>query len=120
MTSLCQLLLNLEQSLLSYETRFDYKYISRVLMDDFKEFGKSGYFYTKKDILESTFSPAKINIKIVNDSFEIDKLNEHIIVLVKYKTINLDSPQKHHRRSIWIKVDNDWKMKFHQGNIIED
>jgi len=47
-------------------------------MDDFKEFGKSGYFYTKKDILESTFSPAKINIKIVNDSFEIDKLNEHI------------------------------------------
>ncbi|QEO56614.1 DUF4440 domain-containing protein [Francisella marina] len=119
MTSLCQLLLNLEQSLLSYETRFDYKYISRVLMDDFKEFGKSGYFYTKKDILESTFSPAKINMKIINDSFEIDKLNEHI-VLVTYKTINLDSPQKHHRCSIWIKVDNDWKMKFHQGNIMED
>lgn len=119
MIFLSQHLLNLEKSLLSYETRFDYKYISRILTDDFKEFGKSGCFYTKKDILESTFSPEKIGIKIVSDSFEIDQLDERII-LATYKTINLDSPQKHHRCSIWIKVDNDWKMKFHQGNIMED
>ncbi|MBK2029352.1 nuclear transport factor 2 family protein [Francisella noatunensis] len=119
MIFLSQQLLSLEESLLSHETRFDYKYMSRILTDDFKEFGKSGYFYSKKDILDSIFLPAKIGIKIVSDSFEIDQLDKHI-VLVTYKTINLDSSQKQHRCSIWIKVDNDWKMKFHQGNIMED
>ncbi|AIT10112.1 hypothetical protein LO80_09100 [Candidatus Francisella endociliophora] len=118
MTFLSQTLLDLEKSLLSSKTRFDYKYMSEILTNDFREFGKSGKAYTKQDILQSLLSPIKINLEIINNSFKVNLLEEHII-LVTYMTINKYNNQKHNRSSIWVGLNNKWKIKFHQGTTIE-
>jgi hypothetical protein len=49
---LSQILLQLEQRLLSLTTRRDAEEISRLLADDFIEFGASGSIWTKAEMVE--------------------------------------------------------------------
>lgn len=78
---LSQTLLQLEQCLLSQETRRDPKEISNLIADDFIEFSASGSTWTKADLVEQLphqpFTERTIN------EFAAKQLSEHT-ALVTY------------------------------------
>jgi hypothetical protein len=105
-------MLQLEQRLLSQTTRRDAEEVSRLLADDFVEFGASGNIWSKADVVEQlpqeVFTPRTIT------EFTAKQLSERT-VLVTYHchTAAINSL----RSSIWRKRDEQWQMVFHQGTL---
>ncbi|MBK5352581.1 nuclear transport factor 2 family protein [Pseudomonas sp. TH41] len=116
---LSQTLLQLEQCLLSQETRRDPKEISNLIADDFIEFSASGSTWTKADLVEQLphqpFTERTIN------EFAAKQLSEHT-ALVTYHchtiSIGQHSPANSLRSSIWRHQDEQWRMVFHQGTFL--
>ena len=109
-----QILLELEQRLLSQQTRCDVEEISRLIADDFREFGASGGIWSKADVLEhlpqQPFSQRAIS------QFMIKPLSDDT-ALVTYHCAN--GPDSHSlRSSIWRREGEQWQMLFHQGTPI--
>lgn len=115
---------DLEVSLLQPEVRRSAKRISKLLADDFIEFGMFGKKYTKQDFIEllpnskeekfekykaSDFEAREIAANTVlltyKASVEFLKTNEKILTL---------------RCSIWQKRGDNWQMIFHQGTVIKN
>lgn len=113
---LSQTLLQLEQRLLSQTTRRDAEEISRLLADDFIEFGASGSVWIKAEVVEQLplqpFSPRTIS------AFTAKQLSEDT-ALVTYRCHNIAIGQRSRanslRSSIWRKQGEQWQMVFHQG-----
>ncbi|SDS56863.1 nuclear transport factor 2 family protein [Pseudomonas prosekii] len=115
---LSQTLLQLEQRLLSQTTRRDAEEISRLLADDFIEFGASGSVWNKADVVAQLplqpFSQRSIS------EFTARQLSEDT-ALVTYRCHNIAigqrSPANSLRSSIWRKQGEQWQMVFHQGTF---
>ena len=106
--------LNLELFLLSQEVRASQEMLSKILDNDFLEYGSSGRIYNKEIILErlpsSEFSPVEIY------DFSIFQISENF-VQTRFKTKEKNRTSL--RSSLWKKYsDDDWKMIFHQGTVI--
>ena len=58
-----------------------------------------------------------MNIFTYEGGYNHDKFNKikEDIVIVHYISLDRDSDTSAVRTSIWMKVDCDWKMYFHQG-----
>lgn len=108
--------LNLELLLLSREVRASQEILSKLLDDDFLEFGSSGKIYNKEIIIEklpnSEFSQTDIS------EFSIFEISENFIQ-TRFKT--REEKRTSLRSSLWKKYsDDDWKMIFHQGTVIQE
>lgn len=108
---LAHTLLKLEQRLLSQHTRGDVDEISRLIADDFCEFGASGGIWTKADVLEHL--PQQTFSQRVISQFRVKPLSDDT-ALVTYHCAN--GPDSHSlRSSIWRREGEYWQMIFHQG-----
>jgi hypothetical protein len=113
---LSQTLIKLELRLLSQATRSDAEEISRLLADDFIEFGASGSIWTKSDVVEQlphqTFTQRTIS------EFTVKQLSEDA-ALVTYRCQTSANDQRRStislRSSIWRRTGEHWQMVFHQG-----
>jgi len=116
---LSQTLLQLEQRLLSQAIRGDVEEISRLLADDFVEFGASGNIWSKAEVVEQL--PHQPFTQRTISHFTVKPLSEHT-VLVTYRChniiIGLCSPSDSLRSSIWRKQGEQWRMVFHQGTLV--
>lgn len=111
-----ELLFDLEKQLHSFEVRSNIHKISKLLSDDFFEFGSSGNIWTRAEIL-SRLPSEDGQTKIESYNFQAKILAENI-VLVTYVSKRISdevSQNEFLRSSIWLLVNNEWKMKFHQG-----
>ena len=54
----------------------------------------------------------------ISINFTLKQIKEDIVI-VHYISLDRDSGTSAVRTSIWIKVDCDWKMYFHQGTPTE-
>ncbi|WP_449603007.1 nuclear transport factor 2 family protein [Paenibacillus sp. Marseille-Q9583] len=107
-------LLQLEKRLLEPEVRSSAKELSKLLADDFFEFGSSGKIWSKKEGL----SPNGIGVvRMRLSDFDIYPLSEDI-VLTTYKIFNEEKIQHSLRSSVWKYKDAKWQMVFHQGTPI--
>ena len=107
---LLQTLLELEQRLLSQATRGDAEEISRLIADDFAEFGASGGIWSKADLVEQL--PCQPFTQRTISEFAVKPLSEHA-ALVTYQCHTAASNSL--RSSIWRKQEEQWQMVFHQG-----
>ncbi|MFC3656422.1 nuclear transport factor 2 family protein [Xanthomonas hyacinthi] len=116
-TSLLQVLQSLEVELHKPAARSDAGRLDALLHDDFREFGLSGAFYTKVDIMLRLPAEAQHAV-VVADRFELRRLGE-CVVLLTYRSArrlpdgNLDGFAR--RSSVWEHSSLGWQMSFHQG-----
>jgi hypothetical protein len=117
--NLSQTLMQLEHSLLSQDTRRDAAAISRLIAEDFIEFGASGSIWTKAQVVEQL--PQQPFTQRTTSEFSAKPLSEHT-VLVTYRCHNLSADRQSSthslRSSIWRKRGEEWEMVFHQGTPI--
>ncbi len=113
-----QKLKDLEMLLLKPDVRKSLKMLSKILADDFVEYGSSGKVYSKKEIINELQSETVHKLKLTG--FKLRELGENHY-LVTYKAVKEEGGQKHYslRCSIWIKIKDEYQMIFHQGTKIK-
>lgn len=121
MSELETIILSLEKSLLRPEVRNSAEKLAELLSESFYEFGSSGniYYYRKGDVFE--VSPIQENDWEIVD-FSLLPHGEDS-VLATYKGIKHTEPDETKkitlRCSLWEKESGSWKIKFHQGAVME-
>ncbi len=111
---------NLHNMILEYEKDFfkksfceDDQAVSQRLDTDFLEFGQSGKIYHRHEILEFLRNAGDRCAEIKD--FHLEKLCKSCCI-AHYRCEN---DGKHAlRTSIWIHIDDQWKLKFHQGTPV--
>ena len=105
----------LEEKFLVPEFRKSGFEISKLLSDDFVEFGSSGTVYNKETVLkalkEDNDSPVQIK------DFKTNNLSNETI-LATYIAVKIETSGKRReslRSSLWKKEGNSWVIVFHQG-----
>jgi hypothetical protein len=112
-SSLKEHLCRLEERLLEPEIRTSPEEITKLLSDDFFEFGSSGNIWFKKDCVgEGGVGELKMTLH----DFEINPLSPDV-VLTTYRVIDETRMQHTLRSSIWKFIDGRWQMFFHQGTL---
>jgi hypothetical protein len=100
-----------EEKLLSTEVRNSPEALSKLLSDDFFEFGSSGRVWRKPDLMGAEGAG---EVRMTLSGFELHSLSE-TAVLATYRILNEESGAKTLRSSIWKLADGRWQMFFHQG-----
>lgn len=108
----------LEESMWVAEARFDVAYMERVLSPDFFEFGCSGRIYTRAEIIDTPAQPIRstiplrdfrvrpVSINGVANVFQVTYISE--VVYDEYVQIC-------NRSSLWVRTNEGWQLRFHQG-----
>ncbi len=94
--------------------RKDRQKTASLLAEDFCEFGSSGRVWSREAILEHLAEEAPQPAPKVVD-FQLE-LIAPMLALVTYRTIR--SGKAALRSSLWIEIDGEWKIRFHQGTPI--
>lgn len=106
----------LEESLWRRETRFDPKYMERVLTPDFFEFGRSGRIYKREDTLSHPDEAIEAELPLKN--FEIHEINTNVALVTYVSRVMYEELEIGNRSSIWVKGSTGWRMRFHQGTPV--
>lgn len=105
-----------EERLLHPEVRSSGDDLSRLLADDFIEFGSSGTIYNKQQIIGSLAREQMMERSIAD--FSVRVLADDL-VLLNYRSTRRDPATAEEwrslRSSIWKLNDTRWQMIFHQG-----
>ena len=117
---LSKTLLILEQHLLSHAVRSNAEDVSRLLADDFVEFGASGNVWSKAEVVEQL--PLQPFTQRTISEFTTKSLSENT-ALVTYQCQNVAIDQRATtnslRSSVWRKDGEQWQMVFHQGTFLQ-
>ena len=109
-------LYDLEDRLLQPEIRRSREEISRLLADDFVEFGSSGYTFDKLQVVEEL--PHSHTVPMIIEDFQVKVLSPDV-VLATYRAVKTDESREEMRNSlrssVWKFLDGRWQMVFHQG-----
>lgn len=109
-------LVGLEESLWKTETRFDLDYMETVLSADFFEFGRSGRIYQREDTLHGV-RPQTIDAQLKNVT--VFPITQDVIqVTYVSEVVGETGLEIANRSSIWIKTQEGWKLRFHQGTPV--
>ena len=111
-------LLNNEKKLLDVKIRSSSDELSKLLTSDFSEICSSGAMYRYKpgDIFSKKNDP---QMRFSISKFELHVLsNECVQVVYRLKQELEDGTSRTTvRNSIWVRIGNLWKLKFHQGTL---
>ena len=118
-SSLSKKILNLEEKLLLPDVRKSPQEISKLLAEEFVEFGSSGRVYTKQQVIDSLQNEFVQQISI--DNFKTINLAPDV-VLATYTAVKKNKSEgettRSLRSSIWKLSDNEWRLVFHQGTPV--
>lgn len=103
----------LEESLWRPETRFDFDYMNNLLADDFFEFGRSGKIYTKAESLSAPMQ--EIHAKLPLRDFTVHQISNDVVLVTYVSEVQYETLEIGNRSSLWLKMQDGWKLKFHQG-----
>ena len=113
--SLARELLRLELAVARRDVSAAPEGLASLIAPDFVEFGSSGRVWDAASIVSSLARPNPDAIAI--DEFAVHPLSE-TVVLATYQmteTPPVGEPRSRLRSSIWIRRDDRWVMRFHQG-----
>jgi hypothetical protein len=110
----------LEEQLLQTDFRRDRKAVSKLLANDFREFGSSGRLRNKQQILDLLETEPAFRAT-VQDFQAIELVSG--VSLVTYTAV-VDRPGAKTaaslRTSIWVMREGRWRMIFHQGTPVAE
>ena len=106
----------LEESLWVAETRYDKDYMENILAPDFFEFGRSGKTYTREEII--TAQGHEIDAKLRD--FKVTMVREDVYLVTYVSEVKgADRLEVGNRSSLWVRDENKWLLKFHQGSQVD-
>lgn len=105
----------LEELLLSTGVRTSPDELSRLLADDFFEFGSSGRVWHKRDLMGKQGAG---EVRMTLSEFELYPLSGEA-VLATCRIMNEVTGGETLRSSIWKFRDERWQMFFHQGTPVK-
>jgi hypothetical protein len=79
-----------------------------LLDPDFREFGASGGEWTRDTVRDLLTGPAT---DLAIEDFEVAELGDGV-ALATYRT---SGPLRVNRSSVWIRREEGWRLRFHQG-----
>lgn len=111
-----ELLVRLEKELHDPAVRKNPARLNQLLHDSFLEIGRSGEIHNKARILDSL--EAEPTHSVWSQDYEAQTINEGLVLLT-YRTAHVGPEQElsrfSRRSSLWEKIGNDWKLRYHQG-----
>jgi len=119
----------LEQQLIAFEKAMpeaqkkkDMDFYKRTLTDDFVAVGTDAKIHSRNEILDDLqyidlveYRPYDIQVVQLNDGAAIVTYDV-IIQMAKYDE---DTPRYQHISSIWVKQNDQWKLKFQQATAAQ-
>ncbi|HYE29809.1 MAG TPA: DUF4440 domain-containing protein [Methylomirabilota bacterium] len=109
-------LTRLEESMWRGETRFDVRYMDRVLADDFEEFGRSGRRYTRQDTMN--VAPQEIRAKLPLENLQIKLVTPDVALVTYVSEVAYATMERANRSSLWVRGRSVWRLRFHQGTPV--
>lgn len=106
----------LEESMWDPKIRFNKEYMEDALAIDFFEFGCSGRVYNRAEIID--IEPREFHATLPLKKFKIHSIAENVIQTTYISEVEYDNLQICNRSSIWVKNDDGWKLRFHQGTPV--
>jgi hypothetical protein len=111
---------SLELSALDPTVRSSPGLLSRLLADDFIEFGSSGKIYDKQQIIDQLQSRSSAEYSLTNLQVELLSSSIALVTYRCFRSSQIDRGKNISlRSSIWRKGNESWQMVFHQGTLIE-
>ena len=116
--SITQELQELEELVFQPEIRHSPEKLTKILADEFIEFGSSGIVWTKSKIIGAL--QQETNTRIYLENFQTRELAPDVILATYRAIVQEDDNDETHsmRSSIWKRIDERWQMVFHQGTLI--
>jgi hypothetical protein len=111
----------LEEYLLQPLARKSSQEVSRLLADEFIEFGSSGRIYNKQQTLAALQHETPVQRTLTN--FYAHALAPDVALVTYYiiRQAEPGTPPAHSlRSSIWQFLDDRWQMLFHQGTPTQE
>ena len=108
-----QKLHELEESIWKSETRFNEEYMRTIMAKDFFEFGRSGKIYSIDECLSASYQ--EIGAKLPLKDFAIHEIDEKVVLITYISEVQYGEIEIGNRSSLWLKNEDGWKLKFHQG-----
>jgi hypothetical protein len=111
---------SLELSALDPTVRSSPGLLSRLLADDFIEFGSYGKIYDKQQIIDQLQSRSSAEYSVTNLQVELLSSSIALVTYRCFRSSQIDRGKNISlRSSIWRKGNESWQMVFHQGTLIE-
>ena len=101
----------LEESLWRSKTRYDAAHVARVLHPDFLEFGQSGRTWTLETM---AMAGAPIAVELPLPRYRVELVSPDVS-LATYESRQLDGSGTANRSSVWLRTEQGWQLRFHQG-----
>ncbi len=105
------------------EIRTDKNELSKLLHSSFIEVGMSGQTFSFNSIIESMSAEKSTGSVIHSQDYECIELEGGaVLLLYKSAVINSDGSIERFakRSSVWVKVENKWKLRYHQGTSCDE
>lgn len=111
----------LEESLWEAETRYDNDYMERIFSSDFVEFGRSGRRYQRSEMFFDERTRHEIGATLPLPEFQARYI-AHDVIQTTYvsETVADETVVRANRASVWSLVNEEWKLRFHQGTPVEN
>lgn len=114
-------LVDLESLLHRPEVRRDPERLRKLLHPEFEEIGRSGRRYSREDVLSEARRKNTLTATHTED-FELAAIADGVALLT-YRSAHVDEngvlDRWAHRASLWLRAEEGWKMRFHQGTPAE-
>ncbi len=88
-----------------------------LLVEDFFEFGRFGRTYGRDDVLSASMQ--EIDIDLPLKDFQIHPVGDGVVLVTYISEVQYEEFEIGNRSSLWVQVDGDWKLRFHQGTAVE-
>ncbi|MEE8375443.1 MAG: DUF4440 domain-containing protein [Acidimicrobiia bacterium] len=117
MTADVEFFRTLEEGLWREETRSDSGLLDGILDKDFTDFCRFGHVYDRDHLIDSEDSD--VTVEFPFDNFEVELLAPTVALVTYENTVTNDgSRQRARRSSIWVNVDESWKLRFVQATTL--
>ena len=110
-----QVLQELEESMRLPENRVP-QVMSRLLADEFVEFGSSGRALTKAECLKAV--QAQVPFPMTTSDFNVQMLSASIGLVTYRVHRHSEPPLSTLRSSLWQERNGAWQLVFHQGTVV--
>ena len=113
-------ILRMEEALASDEVRTSKEALSTILHPDFLEIGKSGRMFSYSSIISDLTESQAASAYDIAD-FNITQIEEGVVLAtyrIPTRSMGGTENAASLRSSLWVKEDDIWLLRFHQGTII--